>query len=84
MLAEIMLLRLEAAPWAAQDATPFTHSRFVPICRGLVFKRSGTPDRHRLRFTSIALTHCLSSVSTTVRPVRTATQTRRRRLPPWP
>ena len=40
MLAEIVLLRLEAALRAAQNPLSFTHSRFVPICRGMVFKHS--------------------------------------------
>jgi hypothetical protein len=42
MLAEIVLLRLEAALRAAHDILPFTQSRFVPICRGMVFKESRT------------------------------------------
>jgi len=42
MLAEIVLLRLEAALRAAQDTAPFTRSRFVPICPGMLFKHSRT------------------------------------------
>ncbi|MGA2895736.1 MAG: hypothetical protein ABSE22_22985 [Xanthobacteraceae bacterium] len=42
MLAEILLLRLEAALHAAHETAPFTASRFVPICRNMVFKRSRT------------------------------------------
>ena len=42
MLAEILLLRLEAALRTSHEFAPFTHSRFVPICRGMVFKRSRT------------------------------------------
>lgn len=42
MLAEIVLLRLEAALRAAQDTLPLTHSRFVPVCRGMAFKHSRT------------------------------------------
>ena len=42
MLAEILLLRLEAALRTPHEFAPFTHSRFVPICRGMVFKRSRT------------------------------------------
>jgi hypothetical protein len=40
ILAEIILLRLEAAIRASCDTLPFTHSRFVPICLGMPFKRS--------------------------------------------
>jgi hypothetical protein len=40
MLADIMLLRLEAAIRATRDTTPFTDSRFVPIRPGMGFKRS--------------------------------------------
>lgn len=46
MLAEIILLRLEAflrASQGMQDTTPCTQSRFVPICRGMAFKQSRTP-----------------------------------------
>ncbi len=42
MLAEIILLKLEAAVRASHETVPFTHSRFVPICRGMVFKPSHT------------------------------------------
>lgn len=42
MLAEIILLRLEAAVRAAHEAAPFTQSRFVPICHGMAFKHSRT------------------------------------------
>jgi hypothetical protein len=40
MLAEIMLLRLEAALRTSHETAPFTHSHFVPICRGMMFKHS--------------------------------------------
>ncbi len=40
MLAEILLLRLEAVLRASDETAPFAHSRFVPICRGMVFKAS--------------------------------------------
>ncbi|MFY9693583.1 MAG: hypothetical protein WA776_21600 [Xanthobacteraceae bacterium] len=43
MLAEIVLLRLEAALRAAQEPTPFTRSRFVPICQVMLFKRGRAP-----------------------------------------
>lgn len=42
MLAEIVLLRLEAALRGAHETAPLTHSRFVPICRGMPFKHSRT------------------------------------------
>lgn len=41
MLEEIILLRLEFAICAAQAMVP-TQARFVPICRGMVFKASRT------------------------------------------
>jgi hypothetical protein len=40
MLAEIILLRLEAALRVSHEAPPFTRSRFVPIRRGMAFKHS--------------------------------------------
>ncbi len=43
MLAEIVLLRLETALRAAQETTPFTRSRFIPICAGMLFKRRRAP-----------------------------------------
>jgi hypothetical protein len=42
MLAEIILLRIEVALRAPDQAAWFTHSRFVPICRNMVFKQSRT------------------------------------------
>jgi hypothetical protein len=42
MLAEIILLRLEIAAREAREAVFSGHSRFVPICRGMVFKESRT------------------------------------------
>jgi hypothetical protein len=38
MLAEIILLRVEAALRAMHEAASATKSRFVPICPGMVFK----------------------------------------------
>ncbi len=42
MLAEIILLQLEAALRASDETASFTRSRFVPICRNMVFKQSRT------------------------------------------
>ena len=38
MLAEIILLRLDAALRSMQEVASATKSRFVPICPGMVFK----------------------------------------------
>jgi hypothetical protein len=48
MLAEIILLRLDAALRAMQEAASATKSRFVPICPGMVFK----PTRRHLKLVS--------------------------------
>lgn len=42
MLAEIILLRLEIALRTSHEFAPLTCLRFVPICRGMVFKHSRT------------------------------------------
>jgi len=39
MLAEIILLRLDAVLRAMPEAGSVTKSRFVPICPGMVFKQ---------------------------------------------